>query len=143
MIWMIRARKLRLLPAELPASAGPYVATKFGVVGFSKSLRLEAVDFGVNVSVVCPGFVRTGIFEASQLIKVDKQKLLAELPPKMMPPKQAAQIILKGVRKNKAIIVFPFAARIFWWLYRFHPILLAPIHRKMVADFRRLRTASE
>jgi NAD(P)-dependent dehydrogenase (short-subunit alcohol dehydrogenase family) len=120
-----------------------YVATKFGVVGFSKSLRLEAADFGVNVSVVCPGFVRTGIFEASQLIKVDKQKLLAALPPKMMPPKQAAQIILKGVRKNKAVIVFPFVARFFWWLYRLHPVLLAPIHRKMVADFRRLRTASE
>ena len=120
-----------------------YVATKFGVVGFSKSLRLEAVDFGVNVSVVCPGFVRTGIFEASPLINVDKQKLLAALPPKMMAPTQAAQIILKGVRKNKAVIVFPFIARIFWWLYRLHPVFLAPIHRKMIADFRRLRATSE
>jgi NAD(P)-dependent dehydrogenase (short-subunit alcohol dehydrogenase family) len=120
-----------------------YVAAKFGVVGFSKSLRLEAADFGVKVSVVCPGFVRTGIFEASPLIKVDKQKLLAELPSKMVAPKQAAQIILKGVRKNKAVIVFPFAARLFWWLYRLHPVFLAPIHRKMVSDFRRLRSASE
>lgn len=120
-----------------------YVATKFGVVGFSKSLRLEAADFGVKVSVVCPGFVRTGIFEASPFINIDKQKLLAALPPKMVTPKRAAQIILKGVRKNKAVIVFPFAARIFWWLYRLHPMLLAPIHHKMLADFRRLRTASE
>jgi short-subunit dehydrogenase len=61
----------------------------------------------------------------------------------MVVPEQAAQIILKGVRKNKALIVFPFVARILWWLYRLHPILLAPIHRKMIADFRRLRTASE
>ena len=120
-----------------------YVATKFGVVGFSKSLRLEAADFGVGVSVVCPGFVRTGIFESSELIKVDKQKLMAKLPSKMMAPTQAAQIILNGVRKNKAVIVFPFIARFFWWLYRLHPLLLAPIHRKMLADFRQLRTASE
>ena len=120
-----------------------YVATKFAVVGFSKSLRLEGADFGVKVSVVCPGFVRTGIFESSQLIKVDRQKLLAKLPPRMMPPQQAAQIILKGISKNRAVIVFPFVARIFWWLYRLHPVLLAPIHRKMLADFRRLRTASK
>jgi NAD(P)-dependent dehydrogenase (short-subunit alcohol dehydrogenase family) len=120
-----------------------YVATKFGVVGFSKSLRLEAADLGVNISVVCPGFVRTGIFEASPFIKVDKQKLAAQLPPKMVEPKQAAQLILKGVRKNKALIAFPFAARIIWWLYRLHPVFLAPIHRKMMADFRRLRAAYE
>ncbi len=120
-----------------------YVATKFGVVGFSKSLRLEAADFGVKVSVVCPGFVRTGIFEASPFLNVDKQKLLALLPPKMVEAKRAAQLILKGVRKNKAVIVFPFGARIIWWLYRLHPVFLAPIHRKMMADFRRLRTASE
>ncbi|UCG06396.1 MAG: SDR family NAD(P)-dependent oxidoreductase [Desulfobacterales bacterium] len=58
---MIRARRLRLLPAGLvpfPTQTA-YVATQFSVVGFSKSLRLEAADFGVNVSVVCPGFVRT------------------------------------------------------------------------------------
>lgn len=120
-----------------------YVATKFGVVGFSQSLRLEAAAFGINVSVVCPGFVRTGIFEASPFIKVDKQKLLAALPPKMVAPKQAAQIILKGVRKNKAVIVFPLGARIIWWLYRLCPVLLAPLHRKIMADFRRIRTASE
>ena len=40
----------------------PYTVTKFGVVGFSKSLRLEAAALGVKDSVVCPGFVRTGIF---------------------------------------------------------------------------------
>jgi hypothetical protein len=41
------------------------------------------------------------------------------------------------------MINFPFVTRIFWWLYRLHPVLLASIHRKMIADFRRLRTASE
>jgi NADP-dependent 3-hydroxy acid dehydrogenase YdfG len=36
-----------------------YCATKFGVRGFSLSLRRELADSGVSVSIVSPGFVRT------------------------------------------------------------------------------------
>jgi NAD(P)-dependent dehydrogenase (short-subunit alcohol dehydrogenase family) len=121
----------------------PYCATKFGVVGFSKSLRIEAAALGVRISVVCPGFVRTGIFKASPVLKVDKQKIMQKVTVRMVEPDRAAQIILKGVRKNKAVIVFPFGARFFHWLYNLHPAVLVPIHRKMLADFRLLRTASE
>lgn len=39
-----------------------YSATKHAVVGFSHSLRLEMLDHGVGVSVVCPGFVNAGMF---------------------------------------------------------------------------------
>ena len=65
------------------------------------------------------------------------------MPLKMVEPDQAAQRILKGVRKNKAVIVFPFGARFFYWLYSFHPAFLLPIHRKMLADFRLLRETSK
>lgn len=120
----------------------PYSATKFGVVGFSKSLRIEAAGLGVRVSVVCPGFVRTGIFYAMPFLKVDKQKIFEKIP-KAVEPDKAAQIILKGVRKNKALIAFPFSARFFCLLYRLHPAFLAPIQRKIIGDFRQLRDASE
>jgi hypothetical protein len=56
---------------------------------------------------------------------------------------QTAQIILKGVRKNKALIVFPFSTRFFCWLYRLHPAFLAPIQRKIIGDFRLLRKVSD
>ncbi|HVF12562.1 MAG TPA: SDR family oxidoreductase [Actinomycetota bacterium] len=39
-----------------------YSATKHAVVGFSHSLRMEMLDHGVGVSVVCPGFVNAGMF---------------------------------------------------------------------------------
>jgi len=120
----------------------PYSATKFGVVGFSKSLRFEAADLGVSVSVVCPGFVRTGIFDAMPFLKVDKQKIYGKIP-KMVEPDRAAQIILKGVRKNKAVIVFPFSTRFFVWFYRLHPPFLAPFQRKIIGDFRQLRAEYE
>ncbi len=120
----------------------PYSATKFGVVGFSKSLRLEAAALGVRVSVVCPGFVRTGIFDAMPFLKVDKQKIFEKIP-KPVEPDRAAQIILKGVHRNKAVIVFPFSARFFTWFYRLHPAFLAPIQRKIIGDFRLLREDDE
>jgi len=39
--------------------SGVYNATKWGVVGFSESLRQEALNFGVRVTIVEPGFVET------------------------------------------------------------------------------------
>ena len=37
----------------------PYVATKHGVVGFSKSVALECAEDGVTVNAICPGYVET------------------------------------------------------------------------------------
>ena len=118
----------------------PYTVAKFGVVGLSTALRAEARDLGVKVSVVCPGFVRTDIYSSSEVINVDKEQLLDLVPFKPMEPDQAARIILRGVQRNRAIIVFPFVARLCWWLYRIHPVLVGPMTRKMVRDFRSLRT---
>lgn len=38
-----------------------YTASKWAVVGFSKSLALEAAKHGITVNCVCPGFVATGM----------------------------------------------------------------------------------
>lgn len=38
-----------------------YTASKWAVVGFSKSLALEAAKHGITVNCVCPGFVETGM----------------------------------------------------------------------------------
>jgi len=40
---------------------GAYCATKFAVVGYSEVLRQELADSRVNVSVLCPAWVKTGI----------------------------------------------------------------------------------
>ena len=45
---------------------GPYAATKHAVVGLSETLYLELAGTGVGVSVVCPGLVRTGIFDSER-----------------------------------------------------------------------------
>jgi NAD(P)-dependent dehydrogenase (short-subunit alcohol dehydrogenase family) len=40
-----------------------YCSTKFGVIGFSQSLALELAPFDVRVNSVCPGIVRTQMWE--------------------------------------------------------------------------------
>ncbi len=40
-----------------------YAASKFAVLGFSKSLALEVAEHKINVNCVCPGFVKTSMQE--------------------------------------------------------------------------------
>jgi NAD(P)-dependent dehydrogenase (short-subunit alcohol dehydrogenase family) len=47
------------------AMAGLYCASKFAVEGFSLSLAQEVLDFGIHVTLVAPGFVRTDFLDPS------------------------------------------------------------------------------
>jgi 3-hydroxybutyrate dehydrogenase len=40
-----------------------YVAAKHGLVGFTKTVALEAAEKGVTVNAVCPSYVRTPLVE--------------------------------------------------------------------------------
>lgn len=117
----------------------PYATTKYAVVGLSTSLRAEAKRLGVRVSVVCPGFIQTGIFEAATIVKSTSEAFLRQIPFKLMDARAAARNILQGVERNRAIIVFPFYARFLWWLARINPGLLSPLTKKTVDDFRKSR----
>lgn len=48
-------------------SSSIYCATKFAVEGFSESLALEVARFGINVTIVEPGFFRTDFLDASSV----------------------------------------------------------------------------
>jgi uncharacterized protein len=72
-----------------------YTATKFGLRGFSLSLRLDMADHGVGVSCVSPGFVRdAGMFADSG----------APLPPgvRTVPPEAVAEAIVRAIERNRA-----------------------------------------
>jgi NAD(P)-dependent dehydrogenase (short-subunit alcohol dehydrogenase family) len=117
----------------------PYAMTKFAVVGLSLSLRAEAASLGVRVSVACPGFVQSGIYEAATIVNADARRLWEKVPFALMTAERAAARILRGVARNEALIVFPFYARLLWWLGRINGALVAPLHRRMLTDFRAVR----
>lgn len=102
------------------AGTAAYVASKYGVVGLSHTLRMEGPLYGVKVSVVCPGYVTTRIFEDAKLVGIDRDAMLGAMPPAWLgvTPEKCAEVILKGVVKNKATIVVTHTARLMWAINR-------------------------
>jgi NAD(P)-dependent dehydrogenase (short-subunit alcohol dehydrogenase family) len=129
-----------LLPTPLNA---PYCTAKHAVVDLSLSLRAEGADLGVRASVVCPGYVRTKIFENSVVVNMP-QELAGRTPGgvKMIEAAEAAQLILDGVSRNHAVIVFPRYIRVAWRAYRLFPrVVERGIHRQ-VREARRDRASA-
>lgn len=116
-----------------------YATTKYAVVGYSTTLRAEAEALGVQVTVVCPAFVDTNMYQNVNVIKADRKRSLSLTPSRKLSPDKAARTILKGVARNKKYVVFPFSGRLVWWLYKMNPGLLEIYYRKMLRDFRLMR----
>ncbi|HEX2910343.1 MAG TPA: SDR family NAD(P)-dependent oxidoreductase [Chloroflexia bacterium] len=105
---------------------GAYTTTKFAVVGFSQSLRAEAALYGVKVSVLCPGFIKTNIYSNSIYVGTNEganDNFTNLLPVKLMEVERAAELILEGVEKNRAIITMPAYSKVLWGLQRLSPSL--------------------
>ena len=51
---------------------GAYNASKFGLEGFSESLRRELVLYGIDVIVVAPGAVATAIWDKAEAIDISQ-----------------------------------------------------------------------
>jgi NAD(P)-dependent dehydrogenase (short-subunit alcohol dehydrogenase family) len=101
-----------------------YSASKHAVVGFTLTLRAEARLYGVRVSVLCPGFIRTAIQEttpnASPFMNTQTSRQAG--PQLLFPrPEDCIRQIMRGVRRNRGIIFTPHRQRIFWWLHRLFP----------------------
>jgi NAD(P)-dependent dehydrogenase (short-subunit alcohol dehydrogenase family) len=107
----------------------PYVATKHAVVGISLSLRAEAASRGVKVSAICPGFVDTPLLgrvnpDLPQTQASENAAALASRLGKLYQADLLAQDVLRGIERNKALIVAPRSARVAWRLGRYAPGLL-------------------
>ena len=98
-----------------------YSMTKHALVGMSQSLRGEAVQHGVRVSVVCPGVIDTDLKNTVDLLGLDREKLLALPSSTMMSAERCATRILRGVRWNRAVVQVTVETRLSWWLYRLAP----------------------
>jgi short-subunit dehydrogenase len=128
-----------LLPTPM---AGSYSATKHAVVGLSRSLRIEGARYGVRVSVLCPGVIRTPILSGGAFGRntrgIDGAQQLAmweRLRP--MDASKFAGEALDDVAANRGIIVVPRAWRVVWWLSRVVPALAERVGAAGFEDVRR------
>ncbi len=105
-----------LLPGWVPYHA-PYSAAKLGVVGMMLNLRIEAAEFGVGCTVLCPGGVQSGMkannarYRPARFggpgegeVKVP-DGFFAHANLKFRPPEGVAQMVLQAIRNNRPMVV--------------------------------------
>jgi short-subunit dehydrogenase len=118
-----------------------YVASKFAVVGLSGSLWMEVHELGIDVSVVCPGFVRTPLLaKPTRMHKADYQawyNSLKPFQPFAITPEVCAKRILKGVEKKRHIIIPDTITRPIWLMYRLSPILYMKTYCRLTRKARK------
>jgi 3-oxoacyl-[acyl-carrier protein] reductase len=69
-----------------------YGATKAGLVGFSKSLAIEAGRYGITVNTVCPGFIATEavqLYDEHMTERIEKRTALK----RMGQPEEVAEVV--------------------------------------------------
>jgi NAD(P)-dependent dehydrogenase (short-subunit alcohol dehydrogenase family) len=62
----------------LTGEGAPYIASKFAVVGLTEALALYARPFGVGVSLLCPGGVKTNLAETGRSIGMTPEREVSE-----------------------------------------------------------------
>lgn len=112
----------------------PYAMSKYAVVGLSLALRAAGAGRGVHVNVVCPLYVDTPILDKkgpedlptppSLEERPTLREILARRNVRPYPADRLAQDVLRGVARDKAIIVAPFSAHLYWLGARLAPSVL-------------------
>jgi NAD(P)-dependent dehydrogenase (short-subunit alcohol dehydrogenase family) len=123
-----------LLPGPLFAA---YSAAKHGVVGLSRSLRAEGRALGIGVTTVCPGFIRTRILENALKVGIDAATAEAAVPFRFVELEVAVAVIMRGIARNRSLVVFPWEIRLLWWLDRLAPALVDRLSVAAAARYRR------
>lgn len=69
-----------------------YIASKHGIVGFTKTIALEGAPFNINANAICPGYVKTPLVEKQIADQAKAHNLSeSEVVSKVMLYKQAVK----------------------------------------------------
>jgi short-subunit dehydrogenase len=80
-------------------NAATYVATKHAVVGFSEALRQEWRGTGVEVTAICPGFVRTELIAGMSAPGALERFLVVD-------PEQVAALVVREIGRGRSRTVY-------------------------------------
>jgi 3-oxoacyl-[acyl-carrier protein] reductase len=99
-----------------------YQTSKFGLVGFSESLRAEYTCRGLGVTALCPGFVRTNIFQA--MLDGEGARPM-RTPPQWCyaSPELVAARAVRAIYRNRGVAPVTWLAGFLWSVKRLAPRL--------------------
>ena len=107
-----------------------YAASKHALHGFFDSLRTEVQDDGVDVLIVCPSFIDTGIDRAALGADGQPAAHARKTTGATTQPAEVAAAILHAAQHQRQLLLFSFTAKAAWWLSRLWPTRYAAIMRK-------------
>lgn len=101
-----------------------YAASKYAVLGFSESLRIDMAGHGIGVSAICPGIINTNIV-ATTVAEGESAKWQSSAvdfyKKRNYGPEKVASAILGAVRSNAAVVPVSPEAWFGWYLKRLLP----------------------
>jgi short-subunit dehydrogenase len=94
-----------------------YASSKWAVIGFSESVRLELREQGhrhVGVTTVCPGYVGTGMFDGARALRLTR----------ILTPERVADLTVRAVLSNREMVMTP-------WVVALGPVLKGVLPRRV------------
>ncbi len=123
----IIARRGMIIVNESIAGVGPlvgrtgYSASKHALHGMFSSLRAEIRHLGVNVMIVCPGFIRTNLQDRALGADGSVTKRPQTFVGRQDTAQSAAEAIFCGACREKDMLVLTFMGKLGYWASRLVP----------------------
>jgi NAD(P)-dependent dehydrogenase (short-subunit alcohol dehydrogenase family) len=99
--------------------SGVYGTSKFALVGLAEALRADLAAHGIGVSVLCPGPVKSDLFESSAAVRPAALAATGSVPvtppgvarestpifATALTPEEVGRYVLRGIRRNDLYIM--------------------------------------
>jgi NAD(P)-dependent dehydrogenase (short-subunit alcohol dehydrogenase family) len=96
----------------LTGEGAPYIASKFAVVGLTEALALYARPFGIGVSLLCPGGVKTNLAETGRSIGMTPEREVSETRMAQsvqggeeLEPEAVGEVVVQAVRDERFLVL--------------------------------------
>lgn len=107
-----------------------YSASKHALHGYFDSLRCEVYNKGIDVSIICPGFIKTNVTVNSVTAHGEKYGLMDENQANGMSAEECALKILSAIENKKEEVLIGGKERFGVYVKRFFPTFFSKKIRK-------------
>jgi NAD(P)-dependent dehydrogenase (short-subunit alcohol dehydrogenase family) len=111
-----------------------YAASKHALHGFFDSLRTELATEGIDVMLVCPSFIATGIERNALGPSGGSATHPQVVVGTRLPPEAVADRIVRSAARSPRLLLIGRTAHAAWWLSRLAPALYERIMARRLRD---------
>lgn len=100
-----------------------YHTSKYGLIGFTESLRAEYGRKGIGVTAICPGPVKTKLYTSAASGRAGKP---VPAPPSWLctTPERVASITIRAIQRDRRQVLITPTAHVLFQIKRFTPWLI-------------------